>query len=112
MNCEITVCKVGSGQIVDEKTGQVTDWAKIYGIDPIFSNDDMFTGFKEVNYSIVDPQTGRASVAIANQIKQKLISLSPKSPQTLLFEIQTVSAGKRATIAVTGFAKQTAVTKI
>lgn len=104
MQVTLSVLKVGSGHVDDETTGAKTPWAKLYGVSDDFVNDEMFTGFGETNFSIVDPVTKKPSIEIAKQISKKIFEHGPKTVFKMDFQVLLITAQKKQVLAICGLA--------
>jgi len=104
MQAEILVTKIGCGVVEDETSHNKTDWAKVYGLEATFTKSDMFSGFNEIHYSIVDPVTLKPSIHLAQQIKQRFEALNPKTPIKMKFELAMSTSAKRQVLSICGLA--------
>lgn len=101
---EVIVQKIGCGFVEDETTKQKTAWAKVYALDTTSSQNDMFTGFNELHYSVIDPTTLSPSIALANEIKTAFATLKPNTPVKMKFKALMVTISKRQTLSICGLA--------
>ena len=99
INVEVLVTKVGSGEIRDENTGEVRQWAKVYALDTSLNDSSMFTGFQEVEYPLVD-EAGKSNVLLAGKIKQAFRDNRNGLPLLFSCKAQLHIAQKKTTLKI------------
>lgn len=102
MKIELTVLRIGCGDIQDEQSGELTPWAKAYLVNDSFIDNDMFTGVMDSSASIVD-KTGNADVKMADEIKMHLRNLESNNPVKLTFECDFAVSAKKQVLCIRGF---------
>jgi len=104
MQSSLLVTKIGFGQIEDEGSNKKTDWAKVYCLEPTFTTSDMFAGFNEVHFPIVDPVTHKPNLALAEVIRKRFESLNPTAPIKMDFLLTMTTSAKRQVLSISGLA--------
>lgn len=100
LQVNINVNRVGSGEIIDEDSGNVTEWAKIYSNEQSFVDNDMFTGIMDVEYSLIDRATGEPSPALAQKIRKLMRVKKLGEPFEIVATLATKSVKKKSTLVI------------
>lgn len=95
MQASLKIHKIGSGVL--EESSQV--WAKAYCLDETFFENDMFVGYREVDYAIVD-QDGVYDRKLAQDLCNLLRSTKGATPINVY--LKQVVIQKRPVLAIVG----------
>jgi len=95
MKLDVTVLRCGAGKMEDG-----TKWANLTAVGD-YQNDDMFNGFPMDKYSVVGDDN-KASIALADKIKEKLGAMKGPTVLSLIFKPVTKQGSK--VLAVCGVA--------
>ena len=102
MKVTLNTLRIGTGEFVDESTGEVRPWAKAYICNDSFIDNDMFTGILDSSTSIVN-KTGTADIELADEMKKYLRQLESSEPVPMVFDCAFAVVKKQQVLAIVGF---------
>lgn len=105
---KVNVFRVGFGDVVDEKTGELKPWAKVYCLDRETSVRDDIFGLPESHYSILGLD-GEPDKLLASRIQAAFKQLNPQSPIEMEFDFSFKNQGKKSVLAIVGMPSKSGV---
>lgn len=98
---KVNVYRVGYGEIQDERTGLVTEWAKVYSMGDESVVNNGIVGLPENHYSVMD-KDGNPDIQLAKRIAADFHAMNPTEPKSIEFDFAFKSQGKKQVLAIVG----------